>query len=121
MKKRKQASPVNDKLIDEWLKRGRKTEDINGLLKEFTKRVVERAMQGEMAEHLGYEKHDPEGNNSGNSRNGATLKTLNGDFGTVEMETPRDRNGEFEPRIVRKNQTRCAGSMTRSFRCIRAG
>jgi putative transposase len=62
-----------------------------------------------MAEHLGYEKHDPEGNNSGNSRNGATLKTLKGDFGTVEIETPRDRNGEFEPRIVKKNQTRWAG------------
>ena len=109
MKKTKQSSPVSDELIDEWLKQGRKPEDINGLLKEFTKRVVERAMQGEMAEHLGYEKHDPDGNNSGNSRNGATLKTLKGDFGTVEIETPRDRNGEFEPRIVKKNQTRWAG------------
>jgi transposase-like protein len=66
-------------------------------------------MQGEMAEHLGYEKHDPEGNNSGNSRNGVTSKTLKGDFGEVEVETPRDRNGEFEPRIVKKNQTRWAG------------
>jgi putative transposase len=78
-------------------------------LKQFTKRVVERAMQGEMAEHLGYEKHDPEGNNSGNSRNGVTSQTLKGDFGEVEVETPRDRNGEFEPRMVKKNQTRWAG------------
>src|SRR5579864_3911544 len=72
MKKMKQVSP-SDALIDEWLKRGRKPEDVQGLLRQFTKQVVERAMQGEMAEHLGYEKHDPDGNNSGNSRNGATL------------------------------------------------
>src|SRR5260370_15481510 len=109
MKKTKQISPISDELIDAWLKQGRKPEDIQGLLKQFTKQVVERAMQGEMAEHLGYEKHDPEGNNSGNSRNGTTLKTLKGDFGEVEIETARDRNGEFEPRIVKKNQTRWAG------------
>ncbi len=109
MKKTKQAAPVSDELIDEWLKQGRKPEDVHGLLKQLTKLVVERAMQGEMAEHLGYEKHDPEVNNSGNSRNGVTRKTLKGDFGEVEVETPRDRNGEFEPRIVQKNQTRWAG------------
>ena len=109
MKKTKQTSPISDELIDAWLKQGRKPEDIQGLLKQFTKQVVERAMQGEMAEHLGYEKHDPEGNNSGNSRNGTTLKTLKGDFGEVEIETPRDRNGEFEPRMVKKNQTRWTG------------
>ncbi len=120
MKKTKRPSPVSDELIDEWLKQGRKPEDVNELLKQFTKRVVERAMQGEMAEHLGYEKHDPEGNNSGNSRNGVTSKTLKGDFGEVEVETPRDRNGEFEPRIVRKNQ-KCWGRVRRQnpFRCIR--
>ena len=109
MKKTKRPSPVSDELIDEWLKQGRKPEDVNELLKQFTKRVIERAMQGEMTEHLGYEKHDPEGNNSGNSRNGVTAKTLKGDFGEVEVETPRDRNGEFEPRIVKKHQTRWAG------------
>jgi putative transposase len=109
MKKTKQMSPISDELIDAWLKQGRKPEDVEGLLKQFTKQVVERAMQGEMAEHLGYEKHDPDGNNSGNSRNGTTLKTLKGDFGEVEIETPRDRNGEFEPRMVKKNQTRWAG------------
>src|SRR5580698_780176 len=109
MKKTKQASPVGDELIDEWLKQGRKPEDVNELLKQFTKRVVERAMEGEMAEQLGYEKHDPEGNNSGNSRNGVTRKTLKGDFGELEIATPRDRNGEFEPQMVRKNQTRWTG------------
>jgi putative transposase len=109
MKKTKQPAPVSDELIDTWLKQGRKPEDVHGLLRQLTKLVVERAMQGEMSEHLGYEKHDPEGNNSGNSRNGVTRKTLKGDFGEVEVETPRDRNGEFEPRIVQKNQTRWAG------------
>ena len=95
MKKTKQIAPVSDELIDAWLKQGRKPEDVNDLLTQFTKRLVERAMQGEMAEHLGYEKHDREGKNSGNSRNGVTSKTLKGDFGEVEVETPRDRNGEF--------------------------
>lgn len=109
MKKTKQAGPFSDEQIDEWLKAGRKPEDVQGLVKLFTKQVVERAMRGEMAEHVGYEKHAPEGNNSGNSRNGVTLKTLKGDFGEVEIETPRDRNGEFEPRMVRKNQTRWTG------------
>jgi putative transposase len=66
-------------------------------------------MRAEMNEHLGYEKHDPVGANSGNSRNGFTHKTLTGEFGEVEIATPRDRNGTFEPQIVRKNQTRWTG------------
>jgi putative transposase len=109
MKKQKQEKPISDELIDGWLEQGRKPEDINGLLKQFTKAVLERAMQGEMTEHLGYGKHDPTGNHSGNSRNGVTRKTLKGDFGEVPLETPRDRNGEFEPQIIKKNQTRWTG------------
>jgi putative transposase len=109
MKKTQQLAPVTDEQIDEWLKQGRKPEDVNGLMQQFTKRVVERAMHAEMTEHLGYGKHDPEGNNSGNSRNGVSLKTLKGEFGEVEIATPRDRNGEFEPRMVKKNQTRWVG------------
>ena len=66
-------------------------------------------MRAEMNEHLGYEKHDPAGANSGNSRNGFTQKTLTGEFGEVEISTPRDRNGTFEPQIVRKHQTRWTG------------
>jgi putative transposase len=62
-----------------------------------------------MSQHLGYAKHDPAGNNSGNSRNGVTRKRLKGEFGELEIETPRDRNGEFEPQLVKKNQTRWAG------------
>jgi putative transposase len=100
---------VSDELIDEWLKQGRKPEDVQGLLRQITKTVLERAMQAELTEHLGYEKHDPAGYNSGDSRNGATRKTLKGDFGEVELETPRDRNGDFAPQIVKKHQTRWTG------------
>jgi putative transposase len=109
MAKQRAAQPVREDLIDEWLKVGRKPEELNDLLKEITRTVIERAMRGEMNAHLGYAKHDPAGNNSGNSRNGVVRKTLKGDFGEVEIETPRDRNGEFEPQFVRKNQTRWTG------------
>src|SRR5665213_11950 len=109
MKREKQAKPISDELIDEMLKQGRTVEDVNGLLQQFTKAVLERALQGEMTEHLGYAKHDPAGGNSGNSRNGVMRKTLKGDFGEVDLETPRDRNGEFELRIIQKNQTRWTG------------
>jgi putative transposase len=103
---------IDLKLIDKLLADYKTPEDIigtNGLLKQLTKAVLERAMQAEMTEHLGYEKHDPAGNNSGNSRNGATTKTLKGDFGEVALETPRDRNGSYEPRIIGKGQTRFTG------------
>jgi putative transposase len=109
MKTQKKEKPISDELLDKMLSQGRTAEDINGLLKQFTKAVLERAWQGEMAEHLGYAKHDPAGNNSGNSRNGVTRKTLKGDFGEVELETSRDRKGKFEPQIIQKNQTRWTG------------
>ena len=110
MKAQKQTKPVSDKLIDELLEQhGRTPEDVNGLLKQLTKAVLERALQGEMTHHLGYDKHDPAGQNSGNSRNGVTRKTLKGDFGEIELATPRDRNGEFQPQIIEKHQTRFAG------------
>lgn len=109
MKKQKQAKPISDELIDTLLTQGQTAEDINGLLKQLTKAVLERAMQGELTAHLGYEKHDSSGNNTGNSRNGVTRKTLTGDFGEIELETPRDRNGVFEPQLIKKNQTRWTG------------
>ena len=103
---------IDLKLIDKLLAEYKEPEDIigeHGLLKQLTKAVLERAMQAEMTEHLGYEKHDQAGNNSGNSRNGKTTKALKGDFGEVPLETPRDRNGTFEPKIVAKGQTRFTG------------
>jgi putative transposase len=109
MKREKQEKPISDELLDELLKQGRTAEDVQGLLQQITKAVLERALQGELTAQLGYGKHDPAGNNSGNSRNGATRKTLQGDFGEIELETPRDRNGEFQPQLIKKNQTRWTG------------
>jgi putative transposase len=81
----------------------------DGLLSQVTKAVLERALAEEMTGHLGYEKHDPAGRGSGNSRNGTTAKTLLTDVGAVDLAVPRDRNGSFEPQIVRKGQTRLEG------------
>lgn len=103
---------INEKLLDELLANYKTPEDIigeNGLLKQMTKALLERAMNAELSQHLGFAKHDPAGYNSGNSRNGKTKKTLKGDFGEIELETPRDRNGSFEPKIVGKGQTRFTG------------
>ena len=103
---------IDNELIDNLLKDYKKPEDIigeNGLLKQLTKQLLERAMAAEMTEHVGYEKHDVAGNRSGNSRNGKSAKTLKGSFGTMPIEVPRDRNGTFEPQIIEKHQTRFTG------------
>ena len=86
---------------------GIKTEqDLEQLTQTLRKAVIEAALGGEMTEHLGYEKHAPEGHGTGNSRNGKSRKTLKGDDGEVEIDIPRDREGTFEPQIVKKGQTR---------------
>jgi len=103
---------IDNELIDKLLKDYKKPEDLvgeNGLLKELTKRLLERAMSAEMTEHVGYEKHDATGDNTGNSRNGTSAKTIKGTFGTMPIEVPRDRNGTFEPQIIEKHQTRFMG------------
>lgn len=101
-----------DTLIKELLANYKGPEDLigqNGLLKRLTKKLVEGALGAEMTHHLGYEKHDSAGEGTGNSRNGVSPKTLKGDFGQVEIEVPRDRNGSFEPKIVAKHQRRFTG------------
>ena len=103
---------IDLKLIDKLLADRKKPEDIlgeNGLLKELTKALLERVMEAEMTGHLGYKKHERAGDNSGNSRNGVTIKTLKGDFGEMALATPRDRNATFEPKIVSKGQRRWTG------------
>lgn len=103
---------VDKKLIDEMLKGHSTVEEIageNGLLKQLTKAIVERALQAELTTHLGYERHSPEGHGSGNSRNGASSKRLKGEFGTLEIAVPRDRQANFEPQLVAKGQTRWHG------------
>ena len=99
-------------LIDQLLADYRKPEDLigeHGLLKQLTKAVVERALQAEMAAHLGHDKHESVANAAGNTRNGTSRKTLKGEFGELPIEIPRDRQGSFEPQLVPKHQTRWTG------------
>lgn len=103
---------ITDDLLDELIKDYKKPEDLigeNGLLKQLTKRLLEKAMQAEMSEHLGYPKHAPTGNNSGNSRNGSYKKKVKGDFGEIDLTVPRDRNATFEPAIIPKGESRFKG------------
>jgi putative transposase len=101
-----------DELVDELLAGARTEEEIvgpGGLLAQLTKRLVERAMEVELTDHLGYEPHQEPPGGAGNARNGGTPKTLVTEHGPVQIRTPRDRDGSFEPRIVRKRQRRFEG------------
>ena len=103
---------IKDELLDELIKGYQKPEDLigeNGLLKELTKRLVERALRGELTHHLGYERNEDAAAKGSNRRNGSSRKTLKGDFGDLEISVPRDREGTFEPMMVAKNQTRWTG------------
>src|ERR1700746_1012125 len=106
------ALAIRDEVIEELLQGYRSPEDLlgeEGLFKELKKRLLERALGAELTEHLGYEKGDPGGRGSGNSRNGYSSKTVIGDDGPIELAVPRDRNSSFEPQIVAKGQTRIEG------------
>src|SRR5829696_8318564 len=104
--------PITPELLDELLKDYKSPEDMfgnDGLLQQLTKAVVERALQGEMTHHLGYERHAPEGKNTGNSRNGKSSKKIRSKRGQVQIDVPRDRESSFEPQLIRKGQTRFDG------------
>ena len=104
---------VDDRLIDELVSRaqaeGLQLTGEGGLLQQLTKRLLESALEGEITDHLGYDKLDPAGKNGGNSRNGTRAKTVLTDVGPVEISVPRDRDGSFEPKIVKKRQKRLTG------------
>ena len=103
---------IDTELLDKLLANYAKPEDLtgeNGLLRQLTKALMERALEAEMATHLGYAKHDGGDKPSGNRRNGKSKKTLKGDFGEIEIATPRDREATFEPQLIGKGQTRMAG------------
>ncbi|WP_371524805.1 IS256 family transposase [Streptomyces sp. NBC_01283] len=104
---------VDDQLIGMLVDRARfeglQLTGEGGLLQQLTKRVLESALEGEITGHLGYEKHDPAGRDSGNSRNGTRSKTVLTDVGPVEISVPRDVEGSFEPQIVKKRQRRLTG------------
>lgn len=108
----KDKDRIPDELIDQLLSGYKKPEDLTGetgILKQLTARLIERAMQAEMTEHLGYEKHAPGGRGVPNSRNGTRTKTLRTDQGELEIDVPRDRAGTFDPQIVKKRQTSFTG------------
>jgi putative transposase len=103
---------ISDEVIDELLAGASTEEEIagpGGLLAELTKRLVERAMEVELTDHLGYEPHAEPPGGAGNTRNGTTPKTLITEHGRVAIDTPRDRDGSFRPKIVRKRQRRFVG------------
>jgi len=93
-------------VVTELAKDIKTEEDLSDLTSELVKLTVETALNKELDNHLGYERHATAGHNSGNSRNGNTAKSLKGKHGEVRIETPRDRNGEFAPQFVKKGQTR---------------
>ena len=104
--------PIRRELIDELLKDYPDPQDIlaeDGLLKQLTKAVIERCLETELDSHLGYPKHARTGTTTGNRRNGHSPKTLKGEQGQVEIDVPRDRQGNFEPQLVKKGQTRLEG------------
>lgn len=107
------SKPVNDRLIDEHVGRaqagGLQLTGEGGLLQQLTKQLLESALEGEITDHLGYDRHNPAGKNGGNSRNGTRAKTVLTDVGPVEITVPRDREGSFEPKIVKKRQKRLSG------------
>src|ERR1700739_1563579 len=105
-------STITPALLDQLLANYEKPEDLtgeNGLFKQLKKALIERALGAELTEHLGYEKGDPAGRGTGNSRNGASSKTILTEDGEIDISVPRDRAGSFEPQLVAKGQTRFDG------------
>jgi putative transposase len=103
---------ISDELIDELLAGASTEEEIagpGGLLADLTKRLVERAMEVELTDHVGYEPHQEPPGGAGNQRNGTSPKTLVTEQGEVRIDAPRDRNGSFEPKVVKKRQRRFVG------------
>jgi putative transposase len=93
-------------LVSHLSKECKSLTDVQAMLKQLFKGTIEAMLEGEMEEHLGYEKHNVSGNNSGNSRNGYNRKTIKSELGETDIQVPRDRNGAFEPRVLEKRQTR---------------
>jgi len=105
------TTDVDPAVIDYLFNKLKKPEEIfsdTGIMKQLKKALTERILEGELSTKLGYDKHEVSGNNSGNSRNGYSKKTLLTEDGHLEIQTPRDRNGEFEPQFISKHQTRFA-------------
>jgi len=107
MAKKTQERAKQEQLIDELIKDYKGPESFwgeAGIFNQLKKRIIERTLDAEIDNHLGYTKHDPRGHNSGNSRNGRGKKTVVIDSEPVELDPPRDRNGTFEPQLIPKRQ-----------------
>lgn len=111
-KKKSKSDILPDSVLDKLLEGYHNPEDLtgpNGIIKQLTKRLIEKIMQQELTQHLGYSKHSKEGENSGNSRNGYSDKSIKTDRGEIEIQTPRDRQGDFEPKIIPKGSRQFKG------------
>ena len=100
---------VTNDMLDELIGNAKTQEDLfgnDGVIKDLSKKLIERVLDAEMTHHLGYQKHAAEGRNTGNSRNGKGKKTVKTGSGEITIEVPRDRSGEFEPLLIEKRQTR---------------
>ena len=108
----KVSDAISDQLIDKLIGDGKTAEELfgkEGLVSQLTKRLIDRSLSSEITHHLGYNKHSLEGNNTGNSRNGSTPKTVKTGTSELTLSIPRDRNGEFEPQLVKTHQRRFTG------------
>lgn len=106
-----EARRFSPELLDELLGDSKTAQDLlgsSGLIKELSKALLERMLEGELSHHLGYEKYESIGKNSGNSRNGKSKKTIKGEFGELNLAIPRDREAVFEPLLIPKHETRFA-------------
>ena len=104
--------PISETLIDQLLEGHSSSEELlgkNGLFKQLAKRLAERVLEAEIEHHLGYEKHDTKGKNTGNSRNGKTTKSVRSVHGNMDIDIPRDRNSTFEPKLVKKHDKQLNG------------
>jgi len=107
MSKKKLPNELLDQLIKEY--NIKDTDDIKNMLKDLMGGTIQRMLNSELDDELGYEKYDTQNKETDNSRNGFSKKTVRSEFGEVDLDIPRDRNGDFEPQIVKKNQTEIKG------------
>ena len=103
------AMNISDEMLDDLIGNAKTQDDLfgsGGIIKELSRRLMERMLEAEMTHQLGYAKHASEGRNKGNSRNGKTQKTVKTGNGDITIDVPRDRTSEFEPTLIGKRQTR---------------
>jgi hypothetical protein len=110
VRKKKEVSR-RESLLSELASECESPEEFMDLLSDLKKSLLEKALDAEMDHHLGYRKHEAAGRGTGNSRNGKSKKTVQGEFGQTEIETPRDRNGSFEPKLIGKHKRRFYNEM----------